>query len=372
VKLYANLEEGFVGTALKKDQFITDCSDIDDIIVFLRNGQMMVTKVDQKTYVGKDILHVAVWKRGDKRTTYNLIYRDGPKGASYMKRFQVTGVTRDKLYHLTRGTKGSQVLHFSANPNGEAEKVTVFLRALQRIKKLKFEIDFADLAIKGRGAKGNLVTKYPIKKVEVKEEGVSTLGARKIWFDRAVMRLNAEGRGDLLGKFKGDDKILELNSDGSYRLLNADLSIHFDENMTLLRKHDPERPISAIYYDGEKQRHYCKRFIPETLDKKEFFITEHPESKLEFLSADLYPRVELHFRKIKGKQREPEELLLSDFIAVKGEKAQGNQLSRDAIRNIKVLGSDPEPLPPEEENTEADSDPDLDQEGQGQITLELD
>ena len=374
VKLYANLEEGFIGTSLRKDTFIGDCSDIDDIIVFLKNGQFMVTKVDQKTYIGKNIIHVAVWKKGDKRTTYNMIYRDGKKGASFMKRFQVTAITRDKLYDLTAGTDGSEVLHFTANPNGEAEKVMIYLRALQRLKKLKFEIDFAELAIKGRGAKGNTVTKYPIKKVEVREEGVSTLAARKIWFDETVHRLNAEGRGRLLGSFKGDDKILEISKSGHYRLTGYDLSIHFDDDWAIIQKYNPERAISAVYFDGEKQKHYVKRFIPEIPDRKELFISEHEDSQLDFVSYDLQPRIEIIYRKINGKQKEDEELALSDFISIKGEKAQGNQLSRDEVRKINGL----EPLIEEEEQSEDENDTDEntpnpgEQEDDGQITLGLD
>ncbi len=375
VKLYANLEEGFIGTSLKKDTFIADCSDIDDIIVFLEDGKMIITKVDQKTYVGKNIMHVSVWKKGDKRTTYNMIYRDGKKGASFMKRFQVTAITRDKLYDLTAGTDGSQVLHFSANPNGEAERITIHLRALQRLKKLKFEIDFADLAIKGRSARGNTVTKYPIKKIEVKEEGVSTLAARKIWFDETVNRLNAEGRGRLLGSFKGDEKILEITRSGHYRLTGYDLSIHFDDDWEIIEKYNPERAVSAVYFDGDKQKHFVKRFIPEVPDRIEPFVNEHPESKLEFVSYDHSPRIEIVYRKVKGKQKENEELVLSEFIAVKGEKAQGNQLSRDEVRKINAL----EPLEAEqvtdEENStenEIQSSGESDQENDGQISLGLD
>lgn len=353
VKLYANFEEGFIGTSLRKDQFITECSDIDDVIVFLKNGEMMVTKVDQKTYIGKDIIHVQVWKKGDKRTTYNMIYRDGAKGPSYMKRFQVTAITRDKHYDLTQDTKGTEVLHFSANPNGEAEKLMVHLRALQRLKKLKFEIDFADLAIKGRGAKGNTVTKYPIKKIELKEEGVSTLAARRIWLDETVMRLNTEARGRLLGSFEGEDRILEISQSGHYRLVSADLNLHFDEDWLIIEKFDKDRPISAVYYDGEKERYFVKRFVPEQLDKKELFISESENSSLHFVSLDKHPRIEVVFRKINGKQKDNEEVQLDEFISVKGEKAQGNQLSRDAIRKINALESIPEETPqPEEELAE--------------------
>ena len=375
VKLYANLEEGFIGTSLRKDTFIADCSDIDDIIVFLKNGQMIVTKVDQKTYVGKEILYVAVWKKGDKRTTYNMIYRDGKKGASYMKRFQVTAITRDKHYDLSAGTEGSEVLHFTANPNGEAEKIMIYLRALQRLKKLKFEIDFAELAIKGRTAKGNTVSKYPIKKIEVREEGVSTLAARKIWFDETVNRLNADGRGRLLGSFKADDRILEVSKSGHYRLTGYDLSLHFDDDWQIIEKYDAERAVSTVYFDGDKQKHFVKRFIPEVPDRKELFITEHPQSVVEFVSYDKLPRIEIIYRKVKGKQKETEELFLSEFISVKGEKAQGNQLSRDEVRKINGLEPLSEPEVNAEEYTNNDNNPthgEPDQEDDGQITLGLD
>jgi topoisomerase-4 subunit A len=379
VKLYANFEEGFIGTSLKKDVFISDCSDIDDIIVFLASGQMMVTRVGQKTYIGKNIIHVGVWKKGDKRTTYNMIYRDGVKGNSYVKRFQVTSITRDKLYDLSSATAGSEVLHFTVNPNGEAEVVTVYLRALQRLKKLKFELDFAELAINGRASKGNTVTKFPIKKIEIKEEGLSTLAARKIWFDDAVYRINTEGRGRLLGSFSGEDKILEVTSDGYYRILTADLNLHFSPNAEIIMKFEATRPLSVVYYDGEKQRHFVKRFIPEVLDRKELFISEEKSSKLEYVSLDAKPRIEIVFRKIDGKQKENEEVVLSDFISVKGEKAQGNQLSRDAIRKVNILESlfIGEESPKEEteiQQTEENDEtsPSNEDDNDGQITLSLD
>jgi topoisomerase-4 subunit A len=351
-KLYVNREEGFIGTSLRKDEFVTDCSDIDDIISFTGDGKMVVTKVDQKTYVGKNIIHVAVWKKGDKRTIYNMIYRDGGKGASYMKRFNVTSITRDKEYDLTRGTKGSEVLYFSHNPNGEAETVTVLLRNLQRLRKTKFDIDFSELAIKGRVAKGNLATKYPVKKIELKEEGVSTLAARKIWFDETVRRLNAEGRGELLGSFKGDDRMLEITQSGTYRLLSFDLSTHFEDDMLILEKFNPEKPVSAIYYDAEKERYFVKRFVPELTDKKELFISDNEGSRLEFVSTDAQPRVEIVYRKIKGHQKENEEVNLWEFIAVKGMRAQGNQLTRDEVRDINPLES----IPVEEEEEDITDD----------------
>lgn len=375
-KLYANFVEGFVGTTLKKDTFITECSDIADLIVFLRNGKMMVTKVGAKTYIGKNIIHVAVWKKGDKRTTYNMIYRDGTKGATFMKRFHVTSITRDKLYDLTIGSPGTEVLHFTANPNGEAEKLTVYLRQLQKLRKLKVEVDLSDLAIKGRAAKGNMVTKYPVKKIEVKEEGVSTLGARRIWFDDTVQRLNAEGRGTLLGSFKGEDKLLEVSKSGHYRLLGYDLSIHFDEEMIHLQKFHPNNVLSAIYYDAEKERHYVKRFNPDVAGRKELFISEQAGSKLEWISTASRPQVELVFRKIAGKQPENEIIDIAEFIGVKGEKAQGNQLSRHPIKQIialePLIDSSQETEEEQTENTEKETEvPNNSGEDASQISIDF-
>ncbi|MDZ7845905.1 MAG: DNA gyrase/topoisomerase IV subunit A [Owenweeksia sp.] len=343
-KLYVNRQEGFIGTGLRKDEFVTDCSDIDDVIVFTKSGIMMVTKVDQKTYIGKNIIQVAVWKRGDKRTVYNMIYRDGTKGKSFMKRFTVTSITRDREYDLTAGTKGSEVLYFTANPNGEAESVSVFLRNLQKLRKLRLDLDFSELSVKGRAAKGNTVTKYPIKKVELKEEGVSTLAARRIWFDESVQRLNADGRGELLGRFRGDDRILEVTASGYYRLLGFDLSTHFEKDMLILEKFNPEKVLTAIYFDGEKEKYYVKRFVPELTDKKETFISESEGSFLEYVTVDRQPKVEIVFKKIKGKQREEEVIELSDFISVKGLKAQGNQLTRYDVKQINIL----DPIPVED------------------------
>src|SRR6476620_5439531 len=292
-KLYVNREEGFIGTSLKKDEYVTDCSDIDDVIVFLRDGNMMVTKVDAKTFVGKDIIHIAIFDKSDKRTIYNMIYRDGKSGPSYIKRFNVSGVTRDKSYDLTNETNGSQTLYFSCNPNGEAEVITILLRQVGSIKKLKFDIDFASLAIKGRASKGNLVTKYPIKKIELKEKGISTLLPRKIWFDDTVQRLNVDARGELLGEVRPTDKILIITQGGKIKVITPELTTHFDEDMIVLEKWIPKKPISAIYYDGEKERYYIKRFLVETENKEESFITEHSNSRLEIVATDYRPVAEL-------------------------------------------------------------------------------
>jgi topoisomerase-4 subunit A len=354
-KLFVNREEGFVGTSLKKDEYVADCSDIDDVIVFLRDGKMMITKVDSKTFIGKDIIHVAVFDKSDKRTIYNMIYRDGKSGPSYIKRFNVSGVTRDKSYDLTNGSNGSQVVYFSHNPNGEAEVVTILLRQIGTIKKLKFDIDFAALAIKGRASKGNLVTKYPIKKIELKEKGISTLLPRKVWFDDTVKRLNVDGRGKLLGEFKPNDKILVISQTGKLKVIIPELSTHFDEDMIVLEKWKPKKPISAIYYDGEKERYFLKRFLVETENKEESFITDHPNSQLEIVSTDYRPVAQLIFAKVKGVQKDDLHIDVEDFIAVKGFKALGNQLTADKIKQVNLL----DPLPYEEPVEEIPEKPEL-------------
>tara|TARA_R110002049_G_scaffold329_19_gene1935 strand:+ start:11043 stop:13718 length:2676 start_codon:yes stop_codon:yes gene_type:complete len=344
-KLYVNREEGFVGTSLKRDEYITDCSDIDDIIVFTQDGKMMIAKVDSKIFVGKNIIHVAVFKKKDKRTIYNMVYKDGKGGPSYIKRFNVTGVTRDKPYDLTAGRPQSEILYFSANPNGEAEVITVLLRQVGSIKKLKWDIDFADVLIKGRASKGNIVTKYSVKRIELKEKGVSTLKPRKIWFDEIVRRLNVDGRGELLGEFKGDDMLLVVTQKGVAKTFIPNLSTHFDDDMVILEKWNPNKPLSAIYYEGEKDRYYVKRFLIENENKEELFISEHPKSFLELASTDWRPVVEIEFTKPRGKDIKPNQIVdLEDFISIKGIKALGNQLTSDKVKNINAL----EPLPYEE------------------------
>jgi topoisomerase IV subunit A len=341
-KLYVNKEEGFVGTSLKKDDYVCDCSDIDDIIVFTKEGKMIITKVDAKTFVGKDIIHVEVFDKKDNRTIYNLIYRDGAKGPSYIKRFAVTSITRDKEYDLTNGTKGSTILYFSANPNGEAEVITVLLRQVGSIKKLKWDLDFADILIKGRNSKGNLVTKYSIKKIELKEKGISTLKPRKIWFDDSVQRLNVDGRGELIGEFRGEDRLLIITQSGTIKTILPELTTHFDDDMIVLEKWLPKKPISAVYYDGEKERYFVKRFLIENENKEEIFISEHPKSQLEIVSTDWIPRAEVVFAKERGKdQKDTIEINIEDFIAIKGIKALGNQLTTEKVKQINLL----EPLP---------------------------
>ena len=378
-KLYVNREEGFVGTSLKKDEFVAECSDIDDLIVFLRDGSMLVTKVSEKTFVGKDIIHLAVFDKSDKRTIYNMIYRDGKQGPAYIKRFNVSGITRDKVYDLTNESKGSQVLYFSANPNGEAEVITILLRQIGSIKKLKWDVDFADMAIKGRASKGNLVSKYPIKKIELKEKGISTLKPRKIWFDDTVQKLNVDARGELLGEFRPNDKLLVINQSGKLKVIVPELTTHFDEDMVVLEKWIPNKPISAIYYDGEKERYYVKRFLVENEGKEDLFITEHANSQLEIVSTDYRPVAELVFTKIKGNQKENQTVDLEAFIAVKGFKALGNQLTADKLKQVNLLESlpyeAPEEVVPEELEVSGDTqvseidDSDIQMDDDGQVTL---
>ena len=347
-KFYANFEEGFIGTSLKKDQYLFDCSDIDDIIIFRKDGVMQVVKVEAKTFVGKDLLHVGIFKKNDSRTVYNMIYREGKVGPYYMKRFAVTSITRNTEYFLASDIKDSENLYFSANPNGEAELVNILLKPNARVRKNKIDIDFSELAIKGRNSKGNLVTKYAVKKVDLKEEGHSTLAPRKIWFDDTVRRLNADARGNLLGTFKGDDKILLVNSQGEAKLISFDLQNRFDDDYLILEKWKPEQALSCIYYDGEKNIYFLKRFLLEnTSNVQGFFPSEHPKSFVEIIITDSNATAELVFTKEKGKEKENETINIDEFISVKGIKALGNQLTKDKIKliNLEI------PEPTEEFNT---------------------
>jgi len=340
-KLYINKEEGFIGTAMRKDEFVCDCSDIDDIIIFRKNGVMQVVKVDSKVFVGKDIIHCAVFKKKDERTIYNMIYKDGKSGNTMMKRFPVTSITRSKEYSITKSDKGSKVLYFTANPNGEAETVTVHLKKLAKLKTLKIDIDFSELSIKGKGAGGNILTKNPVRKVELKSAGVSTLSARKIWFDDNVQRLNVEARGELLGAFKAEDKILTIKQSGELELKSFDISNHFDEDMILIEQNNPKKPITAIYFDGNKKAYYVKRFLVENSMTKFSFITDNEDSILEVVSSDWRPQVELVFVKEKGKDRQTEVINLEEFISVKGEKALGNKLTSKKVKEINLLDALP-------------------------------
>ena len=357
-KLYVNREEGFIGTSLRRNEYVCDCSDIDDVIVFTDNCNMMVTKVASKTFIGKNIIHVAVFKKKDVRTIYNMVYRDGDKGFNYIKRFAVSGVTRDKLYALSSSKKPSLVKYFSANPNGEAEKITINLRQNAKIKKLKWDVDFSDVMIKGRGTRGNILTKNTIKNVELKEKGVSTLKPRKIWFDETVQKLNVDGRGELLGEFRGDDKILVVSQNGSLKIIQPELSTHFNDDMIVLEKWIPKKPISAIYFDGKKEKYFAKRFLAENKNKEEVFISENKGSFLELISTDWRPVFELVFIKLRNKDQRPNlRIVFEEFISVKGIKAQGNQLTPHKIKQVNTLES-LEYIPEDGESTD-ENDPTL-------------
>jgi topoisomerase-4 subunit A len=363
-KLYVDYEEGFIGYGLKKNEPVNDCSDIDDIIIFFATGKMMVTKVADKKFVGKGIVHADVWKKGDKRTIYHLVYQDGLGGPAMMKRFYVNSITRDTEYDLTRGTKGSKMLYFSIHPNGEREVVTVFLRPRPHLKRLRFDVDMGMLLIKGRQSGGNRVTKEIIQKIVQKEVGGSTLAARKIWYDDVVGRLNDEERGTFLGSFKGEDKILTLYKSGEYRLSSFDLSNHFDEDMIHIEKWHPERAISAVYYDGEKELHYVKRFTCEvTTDKKVSFISEGEGSYLDVVTTVYRPVIKIIYNKLlkETKNLPDNDVNIADFIDVKGLKAQGNQLTKLKVKEIVVIpGSEEETNWPEERVKESTSDESFD------------
>tara|TARA_B110000003_G_scaffold25735_1_gene24467 strand:- start:37886 stop:40549 length:2664 start_codon:yes stop_codon:yes gene_type:complete len=347
-KLYVNREEGFIGTTMRKDEFVCDCSDIDDIIVFRKDGKMMVTKVDKKTFVGKDIIHVDVFKKKDERTTYNMIYSSGINKNSYVKRFHVTSATRDKEYDLTKNSKG-EMLYFTINPNGEAEIVSIHLKALHKLKKLKFDINFSEILIKSRLSLGNLVTKNPIKKIELKQEGVSTLSARKIWFDRVTMKLNADERGDLLGQFQSNDKILIVYKNGNLQLISFDLSTQFNDDLLLIEKWRPNHPISSIYFDGEKQFYYVKRFLLDDSINSTGIISPTRGSTLEIVTSNSDPLVEISFSKERGQERKEESVSLNEFISVKGIKAQGNRLSTKKILKLNLVESVEEEIEPEQD-----------------------
>ena len=345
VKLYVNREDGFIGIGLKKDEFVCDCSDIDEIIVFREDGQCLITKVQEKVFVGKGIIHIAVFKKNDERTVYNMIYKDGASGVSYIKRFSVTGVTRDKEYDLTKGSKGSKVSYFSANPNGEAEIVNIQLKPHSKLKKLQFDEDFAAIAIKGRGSMGNIVTKYPVKKIVLKSKGISTLSGRKIWYDEILKRLNVDGRGKYLGEFDGDDRILSVLSSGIYELTSFDLNNHFFDNMILIEKFDPEKIFTVVHFDNKSKNYLVKRFAFENTPpgKETSIISDENGSKLVFISGASQPIAKVD--QLKGKTQTPEivELNLAELIDVKGMKAMGNRVTQHTIQTIELI----EPEEPE-------------------------
>ena len=357
-RLYFNAEEGFAGTSLRKDNFVCECSDIDDLIAFRADGTFLVTKVAPKVFIGKEVIHVDIFRKNDDRTVYNMLYRDGRKGSVYVKRFSVLGVTRDKEYTLTKGKEDSKVLYFSANPNGEAESIKVYLRPKPRLKKLSFDYDFTELAIKGRSSQGNILTKQAIKSIVKRDEGISTLGARDIWYDDTVKRLNSDERGQYLGAFKGEDKILTIMQSGYYRLMNYDLSSHFDEDMIHIGKFDEHKVISAIYYDAEQGKTYIKRFTIEPSSngsKKIEFIPEHQDTKLIDLSFDYLPVIEVIYDSKANLKELPNEIIkLDEFIGVKSYKAKGKRISNYTIKTFKWLEPDSYEFPEDEIDTRND------------------
>jgi topoisomerase IV subunit A len=358
VKLYMNREDGFIGSGLRKDEFVADCSDIDEVIVFREDGKCIITKVADKTFVGKGIIHAQVFKKNDERTIYNMVYKDGASGTSYIKRFAVVGVTRDKEYDLTKGSKGSKVLYFTANPNGEAEIVNVALKPHSKLRKLQFDQDFAEVAIKGRGSQGNIISKYPVKKIVLKSKGVSTLSGLKIWYDDLLKRLNVDGRGKYLGEFDGDDRILQVHKDGYYELSSFELSNHFDDGLILIQKFDPEQIFAAVHFEGKAQNYFIKRFVFELQanGRKTIFISEEQKSKLLYLTSN--PAAKIIVDVLKGKTQIPEtlDLTLAELIDVKGLKANGNRLSPHDVK--KVVLEEPEVAVEEAEETSVEESAD--------------
>ncbi len=348
-KLYVNKLDGFVGTGLKKDEYVCDCSDIDDIIVFLKDGTYVVNKVSDKFFVGKNIIHVGVFKKQDKRTIYNVVYYDGNSGNTLMKRCSITGVTRDKMYNIGRAHKYTKVLYMTVNPNGEAETVKVNLKPKARLKKLVFEMNFSELVIKGRNSMGNILTKNSVHKITMKEKGVSTLGGRKIWFDEDVNRLNADARGIFLGEFSGENKILVVTKSGYFRTTNFDLSNHFEDDVQIVEKYRAKKIWSAAYYDAEHKYYYIKRFNVEPTEKPSGFIGDNPDSRLMQIMEVEYPRLELKFGG-KNKDREAEIIEVADFIGVKSSKARGKRLSNYEVKIIEQL----EPLIADSEPVDED------------------
>ena len=369
-KFYVNREEGFVGTGLKKDEYIFDCSDLDDIVVFREDGVCLVTKVQDKTFVGKNLLHVGVFKKNDERTIYNMIYKDGKSGFCYIKRFASGGVTRDKEYDLTKGAKGSKISYFTANPNGEAEIINVALKPMSKLKKLSFDVDFAETSIKGRASQGNILTKYAVKKISLKSKGVSTLAGRKIWYDPITKRLNENGHGRYLGEFQAEDKILCVFNDGSYELSSFDLSNHFDDKMLRIEKLYSQKVFSCIHFDGKSKNYFIKRFVFEDLaiGKRNGFISEESGSKMVLLSSADHPTVRIESLKGKSQILDEQELDLSGAIDVKGIKAQGNKLSQNDVQKIELISE----INDKEEELEEETEEIEIEEGDEEITEGVD
>ena len=377
-KLYINRQEGFLGTGLKKDEFICNCSDIDDVIIFYRNGLYKIVKVADKMFIGRDVLYVNVYKRNDSRTIYNVIYRDGKAGANYIKRFAVTSAARDKEYDLTKGTEGSRILYFSANPNGEAETVKVILKPKPRQKLLVFEKNFSEILIKGRSSMGNLLTKADVHKISLKQRGSSTLGGRQVWFDRDVLRLNYDGRGEELGEFQSEDQILVVQPNGDFYATNFDLSNHYESDILVIEKFQPQKVWTAVLYDADQKYCYLKRFQLEASGRKQNFLGENPKSYLLLLTDEAYPRIAVRFGGVDA-FREGLEIDAETFVGVKGFKARGKRVSNYLVEAVEELepvrfATPSEPVAPStveepEATDEAQSDADLLDEITGQMKL---
>jgi topoisomerase-4 subunit A len=335
-KLYVNREEGFIGTSLKKDEYVCNCSDIDDVIIFFKDGKYKIVKVAEKLFVGKNILHLDVFRKNDKRTVYNTVYRDGKLGPYYIKRFSVNGITRDKEYDITQGTAGSKIIYFTSNPNAEAEVIRVTLKPKPRITKLIFEKDFSEIAIKGRQSMGNILTKNDIHKIALKQKGGSTLGGRQVWFDRDVLRLNYDKRGEYLGEFHSEDLILIISSKGDYYTSNFDLSNHYEKDIQVIEKFNPNKVWSLVLFDAEQQFYYLKRFQLEASQKNQSLLGENSDSKMIALSAQDYPRFKVEMGG-NDSYREALEVDAEEFIGVKSFKAKGKRLTTFEVAQITEL-----------------------------------
>lgn len=358
-RLYINREEGFIGTSLKKDEFIDNCSNLDDVIIFYKDGKYVITPVAEKKFVGKNIIHISIFKKNDKRTIYNAVYKNGKDGIHYIKRFFVTGITRDKVYDLTQGEKGSKVEYFTANPNGEAEVIKVLLRPNPKLRKVSFDKDFSEVSIKGRQAQGNLLTKNDVQKITLKQKGESTLGGRKVWFDQDVLRLNYDNRGTYLGEFNGQDKILVITTDGEFYTTSFDLSVHFDDNIMRIEKFNSHKTWTAILNDASQQNYpYIKRFQFEASNKPQSYLGDNKDNKLILLTDTTYPRFEIIFGEgdsFRGSQT----IEAEEFIAVKSFKAKGKRLTTfciDRIEELEPLKQNEEPVPDDNEQEEQESE----------------
>ncbi|MGN0257012.1 MAG: DNA gyrase/topoisomerase IV subunit A, partial [Bacteroides sp.] len=374
-RLYINREEGFIGTSLKKDEFVANCSTIDDVIIFYRDGRYIITPVAEKKFIGKNVLYINIFKKNDKRTIYNVVYRDGKEGTCYIKRFAVTGIVRDREYDLTQGTPDSRIVYFTANPNGEAEIIKVTLKPNPRIRRIIFEEDFSKISIKGRQAMGNILTRNPIHKIALKQRGGSTLGGRQVWYDRDIMRLNYDGRGEYLGEFQSNDRILVVMNNGDFYITTFDLNNHYEPDIRIIEKFVPDKVWTAALYDADQQNYpYLKRFCMEATARKQNFLGENRNSQLLLLTDEVYPRLEVIFSSSQELQREPLVVEADEFIAVKGFKAKGKRLTNYTIETINELEPTrkPDPTPEEPPTTQEPENLDPDRgKSQGDIIDEL-